>query len=279
LSAPAWAAGEARAGELAARFAALPEVTAIGLGGSLASGAAEPGSDVDMYLYTAGELSPAVRAILAEEASGAARADLGLPYWGGVNVWIDADTGVTFDVMVVDAAWMEAQIARVMDAHEPALGYSTCFCRTVAQSRILHDPHGWFAALQARSRRDYPEPLRRHIIEYNHPVLRRIVTSYLRQIEDAVRRQDPVSIHHRLAALVASYFDILFALNRVLHPGEKRLLAFAQCECALLPAEMSDDLTSVLAAAGTGHSDLVLRLGRLLDRLDDLLRGAGVPGV
>lgn len=66
-----------------------------------------------------------------------------------------------------------------------------------------------------------PEPLRRNIIAHNHPVLRRIITSYFHQIEAAVHRQDVVSIHHRLAALVASYFDVLFALNRVLHPGEK----------------------------------------------------------
>jgi hypothetical protein len=88
-----------------------------------------------------------------------------------------------------------------------------------------------------------------------------------------------VSIHHRLAALVASYFDVLFALNRALHPGEKRLLALAQRECALLPIETSDDLTSVLAATGTAHGELLHRLGRLLDRLDDLLRTAGFVGL
>jgi hypothetical protein len=272
-------AGEARAEELAAQFAALPEVAAIALGGSVSSGAADHGSDVDVYVYTIADLSPTARTILAEQARGAARADLGLPYWGGVNVWVDAATGMTLDLGVFAAAWMESEIARVMDAHQPALGYSTCFCRTVAQSRVLHDPSEWLAALQARSRRDYPEPLRRNIIAHNHPVLRRIITSYFHQIEAAVQRQDVVSIHHRLAALVASYFDVLFALNRVLHPGEKRLLAFAQRECALLPIEMSDDLISVLAATGTAHGELLPRLGRLLDRLDDLLRTAGFVGL
>jgi hypothetical protein len=29
-----------------------------------------------------------------------------------------------------------------------------------------------------------------------------------------------VSLNHRTAALLASYFDVLFALNRVHHPGD-----------------------------------------------------------
>lgn len=275
MSASGLTTSQSRAEELAAQFAALPEVVAIALSGSVASGAADSGSDVDVCLYTAAELSPTARAILVEQARGSTRADLGLPYWGGVNVWVDEEKGTTFDLSVFEAAWMESQVARVMDEHQPALGYSTCFCRTVAQSRVLHDPGRWFAALQTRSRGDYPEPLRRNIIAHNHPVLRRIITSYFHQIEAALRRQDAVSIHHRLAGLVASYFDILFALNRVLHPGEKRLLAFAQRECALVPAAMGDDLTSVLAAAGTAHGELLHHLSRLLDRLDDLLRTSG----
>jgi hypothetical protein len=177
--------------------------------------------------------------------------------------------------MYVGAPWIEEQIRCVMELHQPSLGYSTCFCRTVQRSRALHDPCGWFQALQARTQQGYPEALRRNIIAHNHPVLRTIITSYLAQIRLALRRSDIVSVNHRVAALLASYFDIVFALNRVLHPGEKRLLAFARSECTLLPTALDADIADVLAAAGTASDTLVAHITRLLDRLDELLAGAG----
>ena len=53
-------------------------------------------------------------------------------------------------------------------------------------------------------------------------------------------RGDLVSLNYRVAALLASTFDILFALNRLPHPGEKRLLAFATQHCPLRPAGMAE---------------------------------------
>jgi hypothetical protein len=50
---------------------------------------------------------------------------------------------------------------------------------------------------------------------------------YLEQIKAAIVRQDPVSLNHRIAAWLSSYFDILFATNGQFHPGEKRLLTYA----------------------------------------------------
>ena len=39
--------------ELAAAFRAFPQVEAVAVGGSLASGEVDAGSDIDLYVYTA----------------------------------------------------------------------------------------------------------------------------------------------------------------------------------------------------------------------------------
>lgn len=261
---------------LGALFAERPEVVAVALGGSRASDAADAASDIDLYVYTRAEIPVEAREAMVARAGGATRADMAQNYWGPSDQWFDAATGVEVDAVYFDAAWMDDQVRRVLRDHRPSLGYTTAFCHTVRHSRPLHDPDGWFTALQMACAAPYPEELRRAIIAWNRPLLRDIITSYAAQIEKALQRDDRVSLNHRLAALLASYFDILFAFNRVWHPGEKRLVARASALCERLPEGMADDLEAVLAAAGTADPALTLHLHRLLDRLDALLAADGL---
>ena len=91
----------------------------------------------------------------------------------------------------------------------------------------------------------------------------------------AIRRDDHVSVNHRLAGLLESYFDVLFALNRVLHPGEKRLLELAAERCAKVPANMRTQVEKVLRGASSGHQALIAEIDELIDGLDRLLREEG----
>ena len=108
-----------------------------------------------------------------------------------------------------------------------------------------------------------------------NPALREIIPSYAYQIKKAVLRSDLVSINHRLAALLASYFDILFALNRKLHPGEKRLVEYAQNRCSKLPENMVEDIQRLLAAGATGDPISQIHMDKLLDSLDSILMSEG----
>ena len=112
-------------------------------------------------------------------------------------------------------------------------------------------------------------------IALNHPVLRSVIPAYARQLEKAVKRSDLVSINHRLAALFTSYFDIIFAVNRQLHPGEKRIVESALSNCKSLPADMETDVRSILTMTAANVPGLPARLARLLDRLDQLLESEG----
>ena len=113
------------------------------------------------------------------------------------------------------------------------------------------------------------------IIRKNYPVLRDIIPAYLHQIEKALLRRDLVSLNHRLAAFLASYFDILYALNRLPHPGEKRLLAITPTLCPLLPPNFVAQIETILrlAALPSPHDQaaLIPALHLLIDTLDPLL--------
>lgn len=254
-------------------LAGLPQVEAVALGGSRGSGAFanDPASDIDLYIYTRAEIPLAARQAIVEQTGGASQANLGLQYWGPGDEWFHAPSGIEVDLVYFDAAWMEEQLRRVLDLHQAAQGYSTCFWHTVRQSVLLYDLRGWFTNLQRRCQVGYPEPLRRNIIHLNHPLLRGIIPAYAHQVEKAVRRRDWVSVNHRLAALLASYFDILFALNRLPHPGEKRMLSIALQRCRLLPEHLEEDLNSLLLLSLQDTADIPTRLARLLDELDELL--------
>ncbi len=272
--------------QIASLFAPLPQVQAIALAGSsrnegLSKDAAtetfsDSSSDIDLYVYTKGSIPLATRMEIVNRSGGASETSLDLDYWGLGDEWYNQPTGIEVDIIYFDALWMEEQIERVLSQHQASLGYTTCLWYTIHQSSILADPEGWFTSLQAKCQVEYPEPLRQNIIALNHPVLRGIIPSYSNQINKAVKRKDLVSINHRLAALLASYFDILFAINRQLHPGEKRMVEKAATLCNKIPENMQTDLTKVLESATGELHDLPVRLECLLDHLDDLLIKDGI---
>jgi len=139
----------------------------------------------------------------------------------------------------------------------------------------LYDRNGWFARLQAQCQCPYPEPLRRSIIAKNYPVLRDVIPAYLQQIEKVLQRNDLVSINHRVAALLASYFDVLFALNAIPHPGEKRLLEIAAERCAKRPPAMREQVEMVLRASADADATLVHAIDCLIDDLYIILLREG----
>ena len=95
-------------------------------------------------------------------------------------------------------------------------------------------------------------------------LLRAGVPAYEKQIQKAVRRGDWVSVNHRTAAFLESYFDVLFALNRQTHPGEKRLVELCREKCERLPERFEENLTALF-------SDLFVRPERTAADLNEIL--------
>jgi hypothetical protein len=108
--------------------------------------------------------------------------------------------------------------------------------------------------------------------------LRRNISAFRHQLESAVFRRDSVSIIHRTAAFLGSYFDIVFAVNSIPHPGEKRLVERATALCSKLPEDLESQIHSLTNSISlpAGDRQILHCLDGLVDSLDQLLIEAGL---
>ncbi len=248
---------------IAARFSAFPQVTAIALAGSEGAGEADALSDIDLYVYADAEIPIQARRAIAGDF--ADRVEIDNRFWEPGDEWIDRASGRSIDIMYRSPAWIQDQLARVLERHEASIGYSTCFWWNVLHSRALHDPTGWYANLRQTARQPYPAALRRAIVAKNFPILRDNISSYRRQVAAAIERGDWASVHHRVNAFLASYWDVLFTVNGVPHPGEKRTVEYARRLCKKLPPGWEEAAQAVLRQPALPHLD------RLADGLEQIL--------
>lgn len=263
------------ANKLSEQFKTHSAVEAIALGGSQTSNSVDSYSDIDLYLYTTAIIPLGFRNKIVQN-NGAIKADLNLTFWDLGDEWLDKKTGIEIDVIYWDKTWIEEQIDQVLISHQASLGYTTCFWYTVSNSKILFDRQGWFSGLQHKCLQPYPNKLRNAIIAKNHPVLRTVIPSYYNQIKKAIERDDFISVNHRIAALLASYFDVLFAINHLTNPGEKKILSYALERCSILPKDLSTQIKDVLQSSIARFDMLLGKLDLLLDSLDEILIEAGI---
>jgi hypothetical protein len=255
---------------ICARFSRFPQVVAIALAGSEGAGEADTLSDTDLYVYADAQIPVEARRVIAGEF--ADRLEIDNRFWEPGDEWIERASGRGIDIMYRSPAWIQDQLARVLDRHEASIGYSTCFWWNVLHSRALYDPAGWYGDLQGRVRQPYPAELRRAIVAKNFPILRQNISSYRHQTEAAMRRGDRMSVHHRVNAFLASYWDVLFAVNGVPHPGEKRIVEHVRRLCQRLPPGWEEAAESLVSQPSLAQMD------RLADGLEEILAaiGAGV---
>ena len=259
--------------DLAASFATSRGVEALVLAGSMTSGLADEGSDYDLHTYTREAVPLEFRARLLKPR--AARLELHNTFFEWSDEWIEPD-GTVFDLMYRSCDLIEADVEARLGRGEGAVGYSTCLCHSVLQAQPVFDRQGWFRALQDRLKAaPYPDRLVTGIIQRNLPLLGANIHSYEHQIRSAFRRRDRVSLNHRTAAWLASYFDILFAANRRFNPGEKRLLVQVQA-LPTAPEEVAADAEAACTGACSLDRCVVDHLERMRTRLERFLRFQGL---
>lgn len=222
-------------------FKQIEEVKAIALGGSTSAQMSDELSDFDIYIYSNKEIDVEKRRAIALKYSD--RYEIDNRFFETGDELTLRETGKGIDIMYRRLSDIEGNVKWVWEGHNASVGYTTCFVDNLYHSQILYDSDGRFTELQNRVKTPYPEELAKNIIAKNLPlVMEKPAASFYEQLEYAVKRNDMVSVCHRSAAFLASYFDVLFAKNKVLHPGEKRLVQFTLKYCKLIPKSFEQEI-------------------------------------
>ncbi len=254
--------------QLFAELAALPQVEAIALGGSRAGTHFDEKSDYDVYLYCTGSVSEeARREILSRYCQ---YMEIGNHFWEYEDN-CTLNNGIDIDILYRNLEDFTRDVADVVEACHGRNGYTTCMWHNLRTCKILYDENGRLAAAKRRFDVPYPEALRQDILTRNWKLLRAAMPAYELQIQKAVKRGDLVSINHRVSAFLESYFDLLFALNRQTHPGEKRLMQLCRESCSLLPENFEENLNTLFSHLYTQTAVVSEDIGRILDALAKIL--------
>lgn len=228
------------------QYKSLDEVKAIAIGGSSSAKTADSVSDIDVYIFCTKNIPVEKRNKIVKPIS--SKYETGCEYFGSGDEYFVDNLNKQLDIMFWDINWFENTVENIWVKHYPSNGYTTCFLYTLQNFEILYDTNNWLKNLQNKINTTYPQKLKANIIKRNLMLLKdKPFASYYEQIEKAIARNDMVSINHRIAAFLASYFDIIFAKNELLHPGEKRLIQFAKTNCKILPKNFEKNINDLLA--------------------------------
>ncbi len=253
--------------EIINEYKAFSQVRAIAFGGSGAAKTYDKMSDIDTYVFVEHDIPVSERENIVKKYS--TKYEVGGEYFGSGDEFFADKLGQQLDVMFWNTEWFENTIKNVWEKHYPSNGYTTCFLYTLKNFDIKYDPKGWLKNLQSKIDSPYPKELQDNIIKRNMMLMKdKPFASYYEQIEKAVKRNDENSVNHRVSAFMASYFDVLFAKNELLHPGEKRLVNFALKNCGILPGGFEENISKLYDAQSAKKLEI---LGVMVESLRKIL--------
>ena len=244
----------------------LPQVEAIALGGSRATGRNDEKSDYDVYVYITESIDENVRRSILERYCG--YMEIGNSFWE-LEDDVTLKDGIDMDIIYRNMDDFERMVSSVVIDCVPWNGYTTCMWHNLITSKIVLDKNGKLNTLQEKYRIQYPEKLKKNIVSNNLKLLSGMLPSFDTQIKKAENRRDLVSVNHRVTEFLASYFDIIFALNEMTHPGEKRMQNICSAECRILPNHFDENLDKLFAGmfrAGISPiiNDMVVELQKIV---------------
>lgn len=258
-------------------FEQLEEVEAILLAGSRTNNTMDQDSDYDVYIYTSKEITPNKRRLITDKYC--SYMETNNTFWEIEDDGYLKEGNIPIDIIYRSLKWLDEVLERVVINHQADCGYTTCFWSNLLTSVILFDRNGDAKRIQEKYNIPYPQQLKYNVVSKNRKLLRGKIPAYYYQIEKAITRQDIISINHRISAFLASYFDILFAVNEIPHPGEKKLVKILLERANKLPKDFEVDLKRLIKDISTFDAVILNDLNVLVDSLDELLEEINIDKV
>lgn len=255
-------------------FSKLEEVDGILLSGSHATKTNDNDSDYDIYIYATKEITLEKRKVITDKYC--SYMELNNTFWETEDDGFLKEGNIPVEIIYRNLAWIDGLLNRILVECEADIGYTTCFWANFINSIILYDKNGDLSKLHKKYNISYPNELKQNIVKKNYPLLKLKMPSYYHQIEKALKRDDFISVNHRVAALFASYFDIIFAVNEMAHPGEKKILKIIKDNNLKVPIDMRINVNNILKYASSNDVAILLEIDLLIAKLDTLLKNEGV---
>jgi hypothetical protein len=272
---------------LSQRLGAIPGMQAVVLGGSHARGRAQPGSDIDLYLYYSDAAPFSIPRLrdLAEsvnDAPGPVVTDFfGWGPWVNGGAWLTVG-GQRVDFVYRNLEHLERVIAEAkagryeLYAALPPFGFfSAVYLGEVAVCVPLFDPEARLGALKRRVA-DYPEALRRAVVQDYLWAAELGLAAFAPKFAG---RSGAYGTAACLTRAVHQLLLVLFALNRKYLLDDKTALAeVAEFERA--PREFGPRVQQTLAHLGASPAELaaaVESVARLFRETVELTDGLYKP--
>lgn len=249
--------------ELFHKLSERPEIDALVLGGSRGKNKGDQWSDYDIYVYLNTPIPVEDRKTLLD------------PYMSLMEYnhqfFETEDDGVLKNGIGIEFIYRSLADFKALIERNLSLqlnrGYSTCFIDNLLTSKIIFDREAKYEALQTKVRLADKKAIYRKVIEQNVPLLYGTQPALFDQIVKARKRNDVVAINHRLTEYLSLFFDTLFAINQVNHPGEKRMLELSE-HLWIKPKGMKQTIERVLKEQASNES--LIELEDLTKALIDL---------
>lgn len=248
-------------------YTSFEQVKAIAFAGSSSAKTSDKASDIDLYVFLEKDIPLEERKHFVEEIS--SKFEVGGEYFGNGDEYFVDSLSKQLDVMFWNTNWFEDVVENTWIKNYVQNGYTTCFLYTLDICEIVYDKDNWLKNLKSKIDTPYPKKLKENIIKRNLMLLKdKPFASYYEQIKKAIERNDIVSINHRLSAFMASYFDIIFAVNEKLHCGEKRLVKYVKDNLKILPVDFEKNIEKVLIQPNEKTLDI---LSEMVEKLRAVL--------